>query len=294
MKIVSSIPIAAGLYALLAMTAAHQAHAQRSPWWERQKELASDPQAQPLERAQPAQQAQSQPPQTYLVRPDDADQAKADAARPSYTHVDAGVTRLDIVPVEGVRGHGNGGYVKGSVAISDNLYLFGGYDQVSKSFHSTEEVDDGTGQILKTVVGRRKDTVDLVEIGVGTHTPIAATTDFIGELSAIRFGFKVDVTDFNDPTNSGSGSIHVNAGKLMLGFRGKPSPRMEWWIKGGYAWSNYQLVASDADIDIYMRLRGGIGNIGGQFQITPTWGIVGEAEFYENWHFYRLGARASF
>lgn len=36
-----------------------------------------------------------------------------------------------------------------------------------------------------------------------------------------------------------------------------------------------------------------VGNLGIQYRFTPAWGVVGEAEFYEDVRFYRLGVRAS-
>ena len=70
----------------------------------------------------------------------------------------------------------------------------------------------------------------------------------------------------------------------MLGVRGRPVRNFEYWAKAGYL-----RVDDNVLIDHSV-----VGTIGFQYRFSPVWGVVGEAEFYEDVRFYRLGVRASF
>lgn len=262
----------AGLLLLATVGVAADAHAQRSPWWERQKAaqtatVAGEPAA-PGEAAQP-------PTQPYQPHASAIRREKVEG--PSYTYVEGGAARLEVdvkFAVDGDVLHldesANGGYLRGSVAVTDHLYVFGGHDRVSESWKADAE--------------RLKVTIDQTEIGLGNRIPLSSRTDFISELSMLRLGAKVSYRDLDYPEDDFSGSDHLYAGKLMLGFRGRPVPNFEWWAKAGYL-----RVEDDALIDHSV-----VGNVGLQYRFTPVWGLVGEAEFYEDVRFYRLGVRASF
>ncbi|MFT4257371.1 MAG: hypothetical protein QM599_10500 [Pseudoxanthomonas sp.] len=245
---------------LVAVGVMGNAHAQRSPWWERQKEASGT--------VSPAQGAVAPPP-AQQAQPYVADVRREKIERPGYTYVEAGATRLD-VDMYGANESGNGGYARGSAAVTDNLYVFGGYDRVSESGSAGTQ--------------HAKITIDQAEIGFGTNISLSPRSDFISELSWLRLGGRLDYSDSDYPADNFSGSDHLNAGKLMLGFRGRPSPRAEFWAKVGYVWVDDNLLIESS----------AAGNVGVQFRLTPVWGLVGEAELYEDLRFYRLGVRASF
>ena len=101
--------------------------------------------------------------------------------------------------------------------------------------------------------------------------------NFISELSLLRLGGKLDY-------KSRGYSDYLYAGKLMVGIRARPVSNLELWAKAGYLRVDDNLLIDDS----------AVGNVGIQYRFTPTWGVVGEAEFYEDVRFYRLGVRASF
>jgi hypothetical protein len=248
------------------------AQAQQTSWWEQQK--AKNEQAAAAARAQsvPVQnEAQPAAPPATVSAPAYAPvtTAKAAAESPSYSYIEGGVGRLD-VDMYGVNENGNGGYVRGSAAVTNNLYLFAGYDRAQKSWsQDTEKLSVAINQ---------------TEIGFGTRLPLSASTDFISELSLVRLDGDVDYSDTANPLNNLDGTDHLNAGKLMLGIRARPASSLELWLKGGYLRVDENFLIDNS----------GVGNIGFQYRFTPNFGLVGEAEFYKDVRFYRLGIRASF
>ena len=78
--------------------------------------------------------------------------------------------------------------------------------------------------------------------------------------------------------------LYLYAGKLMVGVHARPISKLEVWAKAGYLRVDDNLLIEDS----------AVGNLGIQYRFTPAWGVVGEAEFYEDVRFYRLGVRASF
>ena len=258
----------AGVAMLVAMVWAQDAHAQRSPWWERQKAAQATSEAAAEQASSPvtAQGAATQPqyqPYTPAVR-------REKIEGPGYTYIEAGAARVD-VNLYDVNESGNGGYVRGSLAIADDLYLFGGYDRVAKSWSGDAE--------------HAKITIDQAEIGFGASLPLGSPrVDFISELSLLRLGGKLDAKDLDSPVNDFGGSDYLYAGKLMVGVRARPISKLEVWAKAGYLRVDDNLLIEDS----------AVGNLGIQYRFTPAWGVVGEAEFYEDVRFYRLGVRASF
>ncbi|MGB3393583.1 MAG: hypothetical protein WA956_08280 [Stenotrophomonas sp.] len=251
----------AGTVMLVAMAWGQDAHAQRSPWWERQKAAAENT---PTAQEGTPQAAVQQPYQPYAsaVR-------REKVEGPGYTWIEAGAARVD-VDMYGIDESGNGGYLRGSLAITDDLYLFGGYDRVSKSWSADAE--------------RGKVTIDQAEIGLGASISLSRRVDFTTELSLLRLGGELDYTARDYPEDDVSGSDYLYAGKLMLGIRARPVSRLELWAKAGYLRVDESWLIDDS----------AVGNVGIQYRFTPNWGVVGEAEFYEDVRFYRLGVRASF
>ena len=245
---------------LVALAWSADADAQRSPWWERQKAASAESTGAPAQ-GQAAVPAAPAPQYTPDVQ-------RETIEGPAYTYVEAGVGRVDVELGE-VDERVSGGYVRGSVAVADNLYVFGGHDQVSETWSLDAE--------------RLKATIDQTELGLGASVSLSPRTDFISELSLVRLGVELDYDDAASG-DSLSGSDHVYAGKLVLGIRARPVSGLELWAKAGYLRVDDNLV-----VDHSM-----VGNLGLQYRLTQTWGLVGEAEFYEDVRFYRLGVRASF
>ncbi len=261
----------AGAALLVAMAWVQDAHAQRSPWWERQKAAqaatgAASDEAAVQGEVVPGAAEPSPAPQRPSYAPS---VSREKIEGPGYTWVEAGVARLD-VDMYGVDESGNGGYARGSLAVTDGLYVFGGYDRVSKRWSVDAE--------------RLEVAIDQAEIGLGAGIPLSRRADFISELSLLRLGAKLDYRDLDYPEDDVSGSDHLYAGKLMLGVRARPVPNLELWAKAGYLRVDDNLLVDDS----------AVGNVGFQYRFTPVWGLVGEAEFYEDVRFYRLGVRAGF
>jgi len=258
-------PVSCGICValLVGMAAMTDAHAQRSPWWERQKA------AQASEAASVAQDGAAQPVVQQPYQPYAPAVRREKIEGPGYTYIEAGAARVD-VDMYDVSESGNGGYLRGSLAITDDLYLFGGYDRVAKSWSVDAE--------------HAKVTIDQAEFGLGASVSLSRRVDFTSELSLLRLGGKLDYKDRDYPEDDFSGSDYLYAGKLMLGIRARPVSNLELWAKAGYLRVDDNLLIDDS----------AVGNVGIQYRFTPTWGVVGEAEFYEDVRFYRLGIRASF
>lgn len=257
----------AGAAVLAAMAWMQDAQAQRAPWWERQKAAQAAAQsAGGNEAVAQAGAAQSPPPQQAAPAPM---VRREKIEGPGYTWIEAGVVRLD-VDLYDASEHGNGGYARGSAAVTDTLYVFGGYDRVSKQWNMGSE--------------RLEIAIDQAEIGLGSRLFLSPRVDFVSEVSLLRLGAKLDYRDREYPEDDFSGRDHLYAGKLMLGIRARPVQNLELWAKAGYLRVDDNLL-----VDHSM-----VGNIGLQYRFSPQWGLVGEAEFYEDARFYRLGVRASF
>lgn len=260
----------AGIAMLAAMLWAPDAHAQQTSWWDQQKAKAAQAAAEAngQEAAAQGETKATQP----AVQPEPAVvpvavQEKIEGS--SYTYLEAGIGRVNVA-MYGIDENGGGGYVRGSMAAADGLYVFAGHDRAEKSWNTANE--------------RLKIAIDQTEIGFGANLALSPRTDFISELSWLRLGGEVDYKDQSYPQNDLRGSDHLNAGKLMLGLRARPASSLELWAKAGYLRLDDNLLLENS----------AVGNVGFQYRFTPRWGVVGEAEFYEDVRFYRLGVRASF
>lgn len=155
-----------------------------------------------------------------------------------------------------------GGYIAGSVAVSDAMHLFGGYRQGS---------DDIEVSYLGTRLGEADIDSKQYHIGLGYHHTLSDRVDWTGELSYLRT--ELDVED----EEAGEGDDY----RASLGLRGDLAANFEGWVKANYT-----------DGDVYDGEFS--GTIGALVKFNETWGIVGEAEFGDKVSQFNLGVRASF
>lgn len=191
--------------------------------------------------------------------------ASADAL--SYTYVEGGWTQLQ-VSQPGSNPKLDGGYIRGSFAIAEQVHVFGGYSTVSKKYH----YEDSFGPYSI------ENTIEQPELGIGYHMPISDRLDFTADLAWMRINNEVK---YKDDQFSEREEFHTNAGRAAFGVRGKPSRRTEAWLKAGY------IDGSDMDGEW-------IGTLGGQINFTRNWGLVGEAQYFDDITQYSVGVRASF
>lgn len=260
---------------ICATTLATTANAQSTRWWDKYRP-ATTPPAQPASPQPAAQQSDpaSSPPAATATRPGtSAELAVIDVGtnrpslQPRNAYVEAGYNRVALNDELGDEKAG-GAYVRGSLPLTDDLYLFGSHGQVSKTW------GDGEGSRLEVEI-------DQTEVGIGNSIDISSQTAFVTELSYARLSAKVEV---EIPGLDFGARDSLNAAKFILGLRSRPSLRTELWAKAGYLWLEDNLLLEDSPVAI----------LGGQLLLTPTWGLVGEAEIYEDLRYFRLGLRASF
>lgn len=188
----------------------------------------------------------------------------------SYTFVEGGWTQLQLdrngAPSKPKL---DGAYIRGSFAIAEQVYLFGGYSAVSNT-------DRYEASGLKV---RIKEEVKQPELGIGYHMPMSDRLDFTADIAWLRLNneAKVEVEGFDTERFK----VHTNAGRVSAGLRGKPSRRTEAWLKAGYI--------DGSDID-----SSWTGTLGGQVNFTRNWGLVGEVQAYEDVTQFSVGVRASF
>lgn len=191
----------------------------------------------------------------------------ASAEGMSYTYVEGGLIRVELDDNLSGNPGLDGGYLRGSYAIADNVYLFGGYSSASE----TERFGPA----------RLKYELDQPELGIGYHQEITGRMDFTADLAWMRLNEEVRISGTGDAQLDGTYRGHVSAGRVTAGLRGKPSNRTELWLKGG------AVDGSDMDVSF-------VGNLGGQINFTKTWGLVAEMEVIEDVTRYNFGVRASF
>lgn len=183
----------------------------------------------------------------------------------TYTYVEAGWTQVKVNDDYLGDPKADGGYIRGSFAIAPQVYLFGAWSQVSKTYR------DGDAS-LKLELGQP-------ELGIGYHMPMSERVDFTADIAWTRQNAEVTLKEPGYET--WRQKDHFNAARGTLGVRGKPSLRTEAWLKAGY------LDGSDMD-------GTWVGNVGGQINFTPVWGLVGEVQVIEDVTQYSVGIRASF
>lgn len=191
----------------------------------------------------------------------------------SYTFVEGGYTHAEMDLGDGFGNpKADGGYLRGSYALTDATYVFGGYSRVSDS-------DSAEGIKVKA-------DLDQYELGLGWHMPMTDRIDFTAEAAYVRLDSKLKISGI--PAGSGYEDLNgtydsdaSNAGRVTLGLRGTPSARTEAWAKAG------AMDGSDMDSEF-------VGNLGGQFKFNPTWGLVGDINWIGDVTQYSVGVRASF
>lgn len=195
----------------------------------------------------------------------------------NYTYVEAGYSHLRFD--DGEPDTLGGGYVRGSFAIAEQVYVFGGYSQVARTerYEDFFQDVDGTSYDLKLKV-----TYSQPEIGIGYHMPFTDRLDFTADLAWQRLEFKAKASIAGE---SDSDKDHLNIGRINLGVRGKPSARTELWLKAGYV--------DGSDVE-YLYDSQFVGTLGGQIGFTRTLGLVGEVQFFDGSRQGMLGLRASF
>lgn len=183
----------------------------------------------------------------------------------SYTYVEGGWNQLQISSNALNDPKADGGYVRGSFAIAEQVNVFGGWSRVT----------DTTRYAYSSV----KTTFDQPHLGIGYHMPISERLDFTADLAWNRRSGKDEVS-FDGVTYTNKASVNTAVGNV--GLRGKPSAKTEAWIKAGYIDGNNNFDGTWT------------GTIGGQVSFNRTWGVVAESQFYDDFAEYRLGVRASF
>ncbi len=189
--------------------------------------------------------------------------ASADAL--SYTYVEGGWTQVKVDDNALDDPKVDGGYLRGSVAIAEQVYVFGGWSRASKTYHYSD--------------GSLKLELNQPELGIGYHMPWTDRLDFPADIAWVRQS--AELTDRYDGY-SDRYKDHTNLGRATLGIRGKPSRMTEAWAKAGY-------------MDGGNNFKGTwVGTVGGQINFTRTWGLVGEISGYRDVTQYSAGVRASF
>lgn len=185
----------------------------------------------------------------------------ASAGELSYTFVEGGYAKVKINDDFTGDPEADGGYVRGSFAVSPQVFLFGGVGQVSKGYGF-----DGVDVDID---------VTQSEFGIGYHQAMGERVEFTADIAYLREELNLEVNrseSFNDD---------AKGGRVSVGLRGQMSERAEAWLKAGYV--------DGGDFDGAFA-----GTLGGQFKFNATWGLVGEVEVIEDSTRYLAGVRASF
>ncbi|PTA71168.1 MULTISPECIES: hypothetical protein [unclassified Stenotrophomonas] len=183
----------------------------------------------------------------------------------SYTYVEGGWNRLKLDAGGAADFTADGGYVRGSFAIAPQFHVIAGASRVSASDHGGD--------------ARMKTTLDVPYLGLGYHAPISDRLDFTSEFAwnhrSARSDHRLGDARFRQTSR-------FNQVLGMVGVRGRFTEHAEGWLKGGYANGG-----DGQDARWY-------GVVGGQLNITDTWGVVLEGQFDKDASEYRTGVRASF
>ena len=186
----------------------------------------------------------------------------------SYSYVEGGYVRTDIDDL----GDGDGFGVNGSVAVHDNVFLFGGYSMQDASEYGVE-VD-----------------LDALRLGAGFNWALNDRADFVATAAWERTETDVGIDGL------GSFDVEADGYALEAGFRGQLSVDgdIEGWAMAGYADVDSMEIEGndvgtdeDEDDEVY-------GRAGMLFKFNPTWGVVAEGRFASDVRQYFVGVRASF
>lgn len=153
----------------------------------------------------------------------------------------------------------------GSVALSDNFHLFGGFNRQ----------DTDTFELFQG--GNRVDThMDQWRLGVGYNLPIAATTDLVARAAYEKFQTD-DVTIDGVRYDVGHGQDGYSA---EVGLRSALGANFEGAITAGY-----QDFGGNAD-DFY-------GRVGAVVKFNPNWALSGDVKFADHDTTWFVGPRFS-
>jgi len=183
----------------------------------------------------------------------------------SYTYVEGGWNRLILDAGNAGDFTSDGGYVRGSFAVTPQFHVIVGASRVSGSDHA------GAAKV--------KTTVDAPYLGLGYHAPISDSVDFTSEFA---WNHRSAESDYRVGDERSRQTSRFNQVLGMVGVRGRFTDHLEGWLKGGYANGG-----DGQDARWY-------GVAGGQLNITDTWGVVLEGQFDKDASEYRAGVRASF
>jgi hypothetical protein len=188
----------------------------------------------------------------------------------SYTYLEAGYAQLD-QELPGAEGfkiediEAGGFFLAGSAALSPSLHVFGAY--------RGGDDDVGVSAPMVGEIGRASVDMSQAVLGLGYHHGLNARTDLVAELSWLST--EIDVKGDEE---SGQDGDDVRA---AVGVRHLIADNVEVWIKGNYT-----------DGDVYDGAFS--ASFGLQYKLTPTWGLVGEAEGGGDTSMFAVGVRASF
>ncbi|HDS1145696.1 MULTISPECIES: outer membrane beta-barrel protein [Stenotrophomonas] len=194
----------------------------------------------------------------------------ASAEALSYTYVEGGWTQLQLDHGGGSKPRLDGGYIRGSVAIAEQVHVFGGYTAVTKTYNHN----------YYDIAVRIKQKVQSPELGIGYHMPWTDRVDFTADAAWVRLDEEFKMSFNGRQVDRLKNDINV--GRVTMGIRGKPSRMTEAWAKAGYM---------DGGSDFKGTW---VGTVGGQINFTKTWGLVGEISGYRDVTQYSAGVRASF
>ncbi len=188
----------------------------------------------------------------------------------SYTYLEAGFAQLD-QELPGIEGfevddiEAGGFFVAGSAAVSPSFHVFGAYrkgdDDVGVSAPGLGEIGSSNVDMSQAV------------LGVGYHHGLNARADLVAELSWLST--EIDVKGDEEEAQDGDDV------RAAVGVRHLIADNVEVWIKGNYT-----------DGDVYDGAFS--ASVGLQYKLTPTWGLVGEAEGGGDTSMFAVGVRASF
>ncbi len=185
----------------------------------------------------------------------------------SYTYVEGGWSQFqtddDLLDDPKL----DGGYVRGSFALAEQVHVFGAWNYASKSYNYD--------------YGHTKLELNQPELGIGYHMPFSERVDYTADIAWVRQ--QAEITVDSDIYNVRlRNKDHTNLVRATMGLRGKPSPMTEAWIKAGYMDGGNNFEGT------------WVGTLGGQINFTKTWGLVGEISGYRDVTQFSAGVRASF
>lgn len=129
--------------------------------------------------------------------------AAANAEGPSYSYIEAGYQEVDLDAGGGINADGDGYGVAGSVAVSDNWFIFASYSDFD----------------LESVID-----LSSLSAGAGYHSAISGRTDWFAALS-------YETAEVSAP---GFGSFDDNGYGVTLGLRSMVSESLELYGNVGY------------------------------------------------------------